>query len=562
MDRFPHLSCRSLQLIQSHHGPLGCISDQRCPCSACEPNPCLNKGVCEEKRGGKFKCRCTKPFKGRRCEKGCKRVCKKNMCGYGQCVLTSLPPFFQCKCKEPFKPPFCKHVAACSPGPCLNGGTCMKDENDFHCQCLDGYSGKFCQVVPSDCYEGNGQLYQGKVSETDDDDECLHWNSYFLLEKGVNPFNILEDHRGLGPHNFCRNPDGDIKPWCFIRKGKKLKWDAQPIPSPASEILVILNSSITMKPPETPSKPPEILIKPFGATVQPPKAPLQPTETPVKPVSPQLQSPVLQNATVKEFATCGRPLARRNRIYGGLKTVPGAQPWQASLQARLEGSKQAFGHVCGGVLIKACWVLTAGHCIDNNKEMQVVLGGVDLMKPESTEQTFTVEKVILHENYKETSEAVYNDIALLQLKSTEGQCPEETEFVKTACLPNATFSDGTECTITGWGATPESQYGSDQLLDAEVLLISQEQCSSKKVYSNLLDDGMFCAGYLKGGVDSCQGDSGGPLTCQKDGVHYLYGLVSWGDSCGQENKPGVYTRVTKYLEWINSKITGTARKAL
>lgn len=42
------------------------------------------------------------------------------------------------------------------------------------------------------------------------------------------------------------------------------------------------------------------------------------------------------------------------------------------------------------------------------------------------------------------------------------------------------------------------------LLDAQVLLISQEACSSNKVYSALLDDGMFCAGYLKGGVDSCQ----------------------------------------------------------
>ncbi|CAJ0961826.1 unnamed protein product, partial [Ranitomeya imitator] len=28
MDRLPHLSCRSLQFIQSDHGPLGCISDQ------------------------------------------------------------------------------------------------------------------------------------------------------------------------------------------------------------------------------------------------------------------------------------------------------------------------------------------------------------------------------------------------------------------------------------------------------------------------------------------------------------------------------------------------------
>ncbi|KAL0177819.1 hypothetical protein M9458_026713, partial [Cirrhinus mrigala] len=48
------------------------------------------------------------------------------------------------------------------------------------------------------------------------------------------------------------------------------------------------------------------------------------------------------------------------------------------------------------------------------------------------------------------------------------------------------------------------EYGSVHLLDAQVLLISQEVCSGNKVYAALLDDGMFCAGYLKGGVDSCQ----------------------------------------------------------
>lgn len=37
-----------------------------------------------------------------------KRVCKKDTCGYGQCVLTSSPPYFECKCKAPFKPPNCK----------------------------------------------------------------------------------------------------------------------------------------------------------------------------------------------------------------------------------------------------------------------------------------------------------------------------------------------------------------------------------------------------------------------------------------------------------------------
>jgi len=66
--------------------------------------------------------------------------------------------------------------------------------------------------------------------------------------------------------------------------------------------------------------------------------------------------------------------------------------------------------------------------------------------------------------------------------------------------------------------------------------------------------GMLCAGPTSGRVDSGRGDSGGPLACEFKGRFYLVGIVSWGQPIGDRPIPGAYTRVSHYLDWINTEI--------
>ena len=74
------------------------------------------------------------------------------------------------------------------------------------------------------------------------------------------------------------------------------------------------------------------------------------------------------------------------------------------------------------------------------------------------------------------------------------------------------------------------------------------QC--RQAYGNFDISTQVCAGYTQGGVDSCQGDSGGPLAVSYQDVWYLYGVTSYGSGCASAGFPGVYARVTNYVNFI------------
>ncbi|KAF3853634.1 hypothetical protein F7725_014322 [Dissostichus mawsoni] len=454
---------------------------------SCDPNPCNNAGSCQMRN-----------------------VCENVRCGRGgNCVMNvKNPPYYECKCRPPYHGTNCSSLpsSACEPNPCQNGGSCMKGNRRLRCFCPDGYTGKFCEIAPTDCYEGNGVTYRGVVSMADGR-ECLDWHSYFIVSNGEDPFTMYSDFTGLEQNNHCRNPDGDDKPWCFTKKDSKLQWEYCNVKKCSD-----------------------------GDTAPP---------TPLTPVPGSAQ-----------FSQCGKsPPVPSSRIYGGKKAVPGAHPWQVSVQTKPKGSNFEFGHHCGGSLsLPAGCSLLHTACGESNLDYQVVMGGVNIEKQEEMDQTIPVIQTIVHENYRATPQALYNDIALLKLQVTDSPyCAKETRFVKAVCLPDQAFPAGKECVISGWGAT-ETQRISSQLLNARVFVISDEKCKNLDAYRNVLDSSMFCAGTLQGGIDSCQGDSGGPLVCEKNGTQYISGVVSWGKGCAVRKQPGVYASVHAVTNWIKNNM--------
>ncbi len=56
-------------------------------------------------------------------------------------------------------------------------------------------------------------------------------------------------------------------------------------------------------------------------------------------------------------------------------------------------------------------------------------------------------------------------------------------------------------------------------------------------------------------VNVCPGDSGGPVVCESEGgPSTLFGIASWGNRCGGDEQPGVYTRLPAFMKWIYRKV--------
>uniref|UniRef100_W5UI87 Complement factor I n=1 Tax=Ictalurus punctatus TaxID=7998 RepID=W5UI87_ICTPU len=281
----------------------------------------------------------------------------------------------------------------------------------------------------------------------------------------------------------------------------------------------------------------------------------QPEVTPEKELWSNPKEDILKLRNHTETLQCGIPnmayihkteeetrYRRQKRVVGGEEALPTQIQWQVAVQD--EGKIH-----CGGAYLGGCWVLTAAHCV--RQKPQVFRIKFSLWKKLSllsTTDSVPVKNIIIHRDYNPRT--YQNDIALIQLEELANQkeCLYPNPAVRSVCVPWSPlqFPPNHTCTISGWGRNKEGD-SVNILKWANVSLIP----NCRSYYKERFYDGMMCAGDLEGNVDSCQGDSGGPLVCKDaSGVSYVWGIVSWGENCGEAGFPGVYTKVAYYFEWI------------
>lgn len=206
---------------------------------------------------------------------------------------------------------------------------------------------------------------------------------------------------------------------------------------------------------------------------------------------------------------------------------------------------------CSALLISSKWLLSAAHC-GISRKWTVMLGGLS----QSTGTEYMIKKVYVPQPFN----VIQFDIAAIKLTTSVRYSDllahtnlSSTESIKYPGL-NTNSSNpvvGSFTRALGYGAvTANGLDDNTRLYQVDVPIVEADMCNNIMQIEN---DSNVCAGYTRGGCDACSGDSGGPLLQFQDDRPVIMGIVSRGSGCALRGRPGIYTGVGHYADWLSSQ---------
>jgi secreted trypsin-like serine protease len=244
-----------------------------------------------------------------------------------------------------------------------------------------------------------------------------------------------------------------------------------------------------------------------------------------------------------------------SRIIGGTIADAKRYPYYTYLEIT---STSFATSTCGGSLVAPDMVLTAAHCVQGSIFSIIAVVNYTL--------SYSTGYITGYEYYRNSyyyythksfdSETFANDIALLKL---------DTPVIGVSLLnlndKSNVPNDGISVTAVGHGRTSNAATPTlpIYLMEVSIPIISIDDCNDSNSWNGFITDELvICAGPTAGGKGVCQGDSGGPLIIRGNSASQdiQVGITSFGRNtgCALANYPSGFTRVSYYIQWIQSAI--------
>lgn len=220
------------------------------------------------------------------------------------------------------------------------------------------------------------------------------------------------------------------------------------------------------------------------------------------------------------------------RIIGGHSCNIKERPYQVKITGFSFPDNKGKVRVVsgGGVILDNQWILTAAHVV-NDKSINDIYVNAGYTYPPSAYAGISAEEVIVHPGYNAATHD--NDIALLRLNRPLVY----SDSIAPIAIEDGISLDGTTAIVSSWGKTSVNDSDMNSYLKmAEVKIDS--------ITPNLI----YCSPSAN---TPYIGDSGGPLTVTTDGVDYLLGIVSRGNSKEPTKVQTVYTNVRYFSTWLS-----------